>query len=97
LLLLSGHLDGSPAATGAVYFEPHVAGLYCFTTRERMRRRGLASALVHASHTAARARGVERALLQATASGAPVYTRAGYRHERTLPLLISGEDTPDRR
>ena len=74
------------AATGGVYFEPHVAGLYCFTTRERMRRRGLASALVHASHAAARARGVERTLLQATASGTPVYTEAGYREERTLPF-----------
>jgi GNAT superfamily N-acetyltransferase len=57
LLLLLARIDDSPAATGGVYLEPHVAGLYCFTTRERMRRRGLGSALVHASHTAARARG----------------------------------------
>jgi hypothetical protein len=39
LLLLLARVDGSPAATGAVYFEPNVAGLYCFTTRERMRGR----------------------------------------------------------
>ena len=97
LLLLLARMEGLPAATGGVYFEPHVAGLYCFTTRERNRRQGLASALVHASHTAVRARGVERALLQATASGGPVYTKAGYREERTLPLLISGEDTINRR
>jgi len=96
LLLLLAYVDGSPAATGGVYFEPHVAGLYCFTTRERMRRRGLASALVHASHAAARTRSVERMLLQATASGTPVYTKAGYREERTLPLLISGEDSINR-
>jgi GNAT superfamily N-acetyltransferase len=96
LLLLLAHLDGSPAATAGVYFEPHVAGLYCFTTRERMRRRGLASPLLHASHAAARARGIDRALLQATASGAPVYSKAGYQTERTLPLLISGEDTINR-
>lgn len=69
-LLLLAHLDGSPAATGSVYFEP--------------------------SHAAARARGVDRALLQATASGAPVYTKAGYQQERTLALLISGEDTINR-
>jgi GNAT superfamily N-acetyltransferase len=68
LLLLLARLDGSPAATGAVYFDRDVAGLYSFTTRERMRGRGLASALVHASHAAAQARGVERALLQATAA-----------------------------
>jgi len=89
LLLLLARVDGSPAATGGVYFEPHVAGLYCFTTRERMRGRGLASALVHASHAAAQARGVKRALLQATASGRPVYTRAGYREQQALPVLVS--------
>jgi GNAT superfamily N-acetyltransferase len=44
-----------------------------------MRGRGLASALVHASHAAAHARGINRAFLQATALGRPVYTRAGYR------------------
>jgi GNAT superfamily N-acetyltransferase len=86
-------VHGSPAATGAVYFEPDVAGLYCFTTRERMRGRGLASALVHASHAAAQARGIEQALLQATASGRPVYTRAGYRELRTLPVLLRRGDT----
>jgi GNAT superfamily N-acetyltransferase len=89
LLLLLARVDGSPAATGAVFFQPHVAGLYCFTTLERMRRRGLASALVHASHEAARARGIARAVLQATASGRPAYARAGYRDEGSLPVLLS--------
>jgi len=88
LLLLLARVDGSPAATGGVYFEPEVAGLYCFTTRAAMRGRGLASALVAASHAAARARGIERALLQSTASGRPVYARAGYREQRTLPVLL---------
>jgi ribosomal protein S18 acetylase RimI-like enzyme len=89
LLLLLGRVDGSPAATGAVFFQPDVAGLYCFTTLERMRRRGLASALVRACHEAAQARGIERAVLQATASGRPAYARAGYREERSLPVLLS--------
>jgi GNAT superfamily N-acetyltransferase len=89
LLLLLARVDGSPAATAAVFFEQDVAGLYCFTTRERMRGRGLASALVHSSHEAARARGIERALLHATAMGRTVYANAGYREERPLPLLLS--------
>ena len=94
LLLLLARVDGSPAATGGVYFEPDLAGLYCFTTRERMRGRGLAFALVHTSHAAAQGRGIERALLQATASGRPVYIRAGYREQRTLPVLMKrGEPT----
>jgi GNAT superfamily N-acetyltransferase len=88
LLLLLARVEGSPAATGGVYFEPDLADLYCFTTRERMRGRGLASALVHTSHAAAQARGIERALLQATASARPVYIRAGYREQRTLPVLM---------
>ncbi|HEY3184728.1 MAG TPA: GNAT family N-acetyltransferase [Gaiellaceae bacterium] len=89
LVLYVAHVDGSPAATGGVYFDQGWAGLYCFATRERMRGRGLASALVHASHEAARARGIERALLQATPMGRPVYAAAGYREERPLPLLRS--------
>jgi GNAT superfamily N-acetyltransferase len=87
LLLLLATVDGTPAATGAVFYGADAAGLYCFATRERMRGRGLASALVHACHAAARARGIERALLQATDSGRPVYARAGYREERALPVL----------
>jgi len=87
LLLLVARADGRPAATGAVFFQQDTAGLYCFTTLERMRRRGLASALVNASHEAARERGIERAVLQATGSGRRVYARAGYREERSLPLL----------
>lgn len=92
LLLFLARVEGSPAATGGVYVHEDVAGLYCFTTRERMRRLGLASALVHAAHAAARARGIERALLHATAAGRPVYAKAGYREERALPLLLAGED-----
>jgi GNAT superfamily N-acetyltransferase len=89
LSLLLARVDGSPAATAAVYLGSDVAGLYCFTTRERMRGRGLASALVHACHEAAQARGCERALLQASASGRPVYAKAGYQELRTLPVLVS--------
>jgi GNAT superfamily N-acetyltransferase len=89
LSLLLARVDGLPAATGAVYFGSDEAGLYYFTTRERMRGRGLASALVHACHHAAQARGIERALLQASASGRPVYASAGYQEQRTLPVLVS--------
>ena len=89
LLLLLARVDDSPAATGAAFFQPGLVGLYCFTTLEGMRRRGLASALVHASHEAARARGIERAILQATGSGKPAYVRVGYREERSLSVLFS--------
>jgi GNAT superfamily N-acetyltransferase len=88
LVLLLARVHGSPAATGAVYLADEWAGLYCFTTRTRYRRRGLASALVRASHAVARARGVEQALLHATPMGRSVYVRAGYEEVRPLPLLL---------
>jgi len=89
LLLLLARVDGSPAATGAVFFHDGLAGLYCFTTRKQMRGRGLASALVSAAHEAARAKGIARAVLQATASGRTVYVKAGYREEKSLPVLVA--------
>lgn len=77
LSLLLARADGLPSATAAGFYEPGVVGLYCFTTREPMRGRGLASALVQASHAAARAKDIEHALLHATDAGRPVYARAG--------------------
>jgi GNAT superfamily N-acetyltransferase len=89
LSLLLAKVNGSPAATGAAFYERDVAGLYCFTTREPMRGRGLASALLRASHAAARARGIQLVVLQATDAGRPVYAKAGYREARSLPVLLS--------
>jgi GNAT superfamily N-acetyltransferase len=89
LVLLLARVEGSPAATGGVYFDSDWAGLYCFTTREQMRGRGLATALVHASHEAARARGIKRALLHATPMASPIYAGAGYQEARLLPLLVA--------
>lgn len=87
LLLLLARLDGRAAATGGVFFEHDLAGLYCFTTLEGARGRGLASALIEACHAAARGRGIADALLQATKSGLSVYAQAGYSEERPLPVL----------
>ena len=89
LVLLLARVDGMPAATGGVFVAGAWAGLYCFTTRYGMRGRGLCTALVRVAHAVARERGVERALLHATAVGAPVYAGAGYEPERSLPLLVA--------
>jgi len=87
LLLLLARVNGMPAATGAAFFRPDEAGLYCFTTLETMRRRGLGSGLVRACHAAARDRGIEHAVLQATGAGRRVYARIGYREDQSLHLL----------
>jgi hypothetical protein len=89
LLLLLAIADGLPAATAAVAYQHDLAGLYCFTTREWARRRGLASTLLHAVHSTARERGIERAVLHATDLGQPVYAAAGYRKIRSLPVVVS--------
>jgi GNAT superfamily N-acetyltransferase len=87
LVLHLARVDGSPAATAAAFFERNVVGLYCFTTRDAMRGRGLASALIRASHEVAAERGVEQALLHSTPAGKSVYSKAGYVQERALPVL----------
>jgi GNAT superfamily N-acetyltransferase len=87
LVLHLVRVDGSSAATAAAFFDRDAVGLYCFTTCASMRGRGIASALIRASHAAASARGIEQALLHATPAGRPVYARAGYLEERVLPVL----------
>jgi GNAT superfamily N-acetyltransferase len=88
LVLLLARVDGVAAATGGVYFAHDWAGLYWFTTHERMRGRGLASALVGAAHETARSRGIDRALLHATTMGRPVYANAGYQERGAFPMLL---------
>jgi GNAT superfamily N-acetyltransferase len=87
LVLHLARVDGSAAATAAAFFDRNVVGLYSFTTRESMRGRGIASALIRASHAVASARGIEQALLQATPAARSVYARAGYLEDRVLPVL----------
>jgi GNAT superfamily N-acetyltransferase len=87
LVLHLARVDGSAAATAAAFFDRTVGGLYSFTTRESMRGRGIASALICASHAAASARGIQQALLQATPAARSVYARAGYVEERVLRVV----------
>jgi GNAT superfamily N-acetyltransferase len=87
LVLHLARVDGSAAATAAAFFDRNVVGLYSFTTRESMRGRGIASALIRASHAVASARGIEQALLQATPAARSVYARAGYIEERVLRVV----------
>ena len=97
LVLHLARVDGSAVATAAAFFDRGVVGLYSFTTRESMRRQGIASALIRASHAVASARGIEQALLQATPAARSVYARAGYVEERVLPLVTFPHAGPGER
>jgi GNAT superfamily N-acetyltransferase len=90
LVLHLARVDGSAATTAAAFFDRNVVGLYSFTTRESMRGRGIASALIRASHAVASARGIEQALLQATPAARSIYVRVGYIDERVLPVFTAG-------
>jgi ribosomal protein S18 acetylase RimI-like enzyme len=54
-------------------------GVYMVATAERVRGRGLATALMRQALLDARDRGLETTSLQATRMGAPIYSRLGYR------------------
>lgn len=54
-------------------------GVYLVSTRSEARGRGLASALMRQALLDARRRGLQTTSLQATAMGAPIYARLGYR------------------
>ena len=80
--------NGAPAATAALFIDGHTAGLYCFATRERFRRRGLASALVAVCLRHAHQHGATRCVLQASATGRPVYALAGFEHVESVPVFV---------
>jgi N-acetylglutamate synthase len=74
-------IDETPAAVGLGVLERGWAGVYAMGTRPQARRRGAATAVLHALARWAQGRGAERMYLQveATNDGArQLYTRAGF-------------------
>jgi ribosomal protein S18 acetylase RimI-like enzyme len=74
-----GYLDHQPVATAEVTLAGDVAGLYAITTLPELRRRGFGSALTAVPLLDARVRGYRTAVLQASAAGASIYHRLGFR------------------
>lgn len=73
-----GYLQGEPVAAAELTIGGGVAGLYGISTLASFRRRGFGSALTLQPLLDARATGIHRAVLQASADGAPVYRRLGF-------------------
>jgi hypothetical protein len=80
---LVGYRDGVPACTSALLESQGVAGIYWVATLEAQRRAGLGEAATWAAVAEGRRRGYDRACLQASAMGRPVYARMGFHHDRS--------------
>ncbi|MDH5671231.1 MAG: GNAT family N-acetyltransferase [Myxococcales bacterium] len=76
--LYLGRLDGVPVCCSMLLVTGDVAGIYWVGVREGQRRKGLGAAVTAHAVNAGRARGCAVATLQASAMGAPVYTRMGF-------------------
>lgn len=74
-----GYLDGAAVAASELAAGGGVAGLYNVSSLESHRRRGFGTAMTLAPLLDARARGLGVAVLQASADGAGVYARLGFR------------------
>lgn len=72
-------VDGEPAASLCVCDADGDAYVLLVATLPDFQRRGLSSALMRHALRAAAARGCETTSLEASAAGAPVYARLGYR------------------
>jgi GNAT superfamily N-acetyltransferase len=83
-------VDGKPAAVTTLFIQGTVAGLYWVGTVPAMRGRGLATQLVTHALNASRSLGCTSAVLQASDSGKPVYTRLGFKDYCQFKLYPMG-------
>jgi GNAT superfamily N-acetyltransferase len=77
--LYVARLDGEPAACAGARWHEGDCGIYFVATLPHARGQGVASELLRTALRDARAAGCETTSLEATALGAPVYERLGYR------------------
>jgi N-acetylglutamate synthase len=78
MLALLALVDGTPAATSAVFVSDGLAGVYNVTTVPSQRGKGVGAAITWAAVDAGASRGATASILQASEAGAPVYARMGF-------------------
>jgi GNAT superfamily N-acetyltransferase len=81
-------LSGHPVAAGTAYLTGPTAGLYNIATLEDARGRGVGYAVTLALMDLARDAGAEHAILHASASGRPVYEKAGFVEVCQVPQYL---------
>jgi ribosomal protein S18 acetylase RimI-like enzyme len=78
ITLYLGYLPEEVAGTALLCTHHGVAGLHMAGTRPAYRRRGIARRMMHHLLDEARARGLDYAILQASAMGEPLYRKLGF-------------------
>lgn len=76
--LLLGRVGGEPVATGNLFQQGDVTGVYAIAVTEAFRRRGSGKAMTWAVLRAGREAGGEIGVLQSSSMGYPVYERMGF-------------------
>lgn len=76
--LLLGREDGEPVATGNLFRQGDVAGVYVVGVPEEFRHRGIGEGMTWAVLRAGREAGAEIGVLQASSMGYSVYERMGF-------------------
>ena len=85
-----GYANGKPVTSAAAVTAGGVVGLYSVATLPQHRRRGFAEAIMRqVMEQAGRSAGIERTVLQATASGLSLYEAMGYRRVTQFDVYIS--------
>ncbi len=80
--------DGELVATSMLYLHNNLAGIYGVATKPEHRGKGLAAHLTAEPLRMAWGLGFQTGLLQASAMGAPVYARIGFRSHGDMALFV---------